>query len=271
MPGHGWYEGDESIRYRRWVDSLYCGIRDDQREMLYQAPLSKPFIVKELVRKEDLKCLKADFLIRHIERSFRAWQHLPWLSDLPFGDFCEYVLPYRCADENPYTSACVADSAAMEQLRQMVLKYDDVAHEPGLLKSVYSPAGHYITLPGSFLYAIPCTGRRGSCPAAVFDNDALTCSYVDRWVGADFGRAVRPVLARCIGRNDDNGIWPGHIYELLYRGSEEWVSLGMQEAQTETLNYSNVPAGCLLLLKNYTRGREERLFTCDEKGTIRFW
>lgn len=106
------------------------------------------------------------------------------------------------------------------------------------------------------------------CRSAVFDNDALTCSYVDRWVGTDFGR---PVQARCIGRNDDNGIWPGHIYELLYRGSEEWVSLGMQEAQTETFNYSNVPAGCLLLLKNYTRGREERLFTCDEKGTIRFW
>ncbi len=560
MPGHGWYEGDEPIRYRRWVDSLYGGIRDDQREMLYQAPLSKPFIVKELVRKEDLKCLKADFLIRHIERSFRAWQHLPWLSDLPFGDFCEYVLPYRCADENPYTSACVADSAAMEQLRQMALKYDDIAHEPGLLKSVYSPAGHYITLPGvssiryngrtiafepagctaaslcelidhrrrlmpaaiDFTPAFPhlnnrhywvslidprapggsltsyrnervgkiyrkvfshqprpesaegefippffrepfykdvtdkyasvtevcvavdnkvkartvylcvfndrkwtpvafaglkgrkavfrkvgkgvvylpvvyeqerqvavgfpfiprydgstqvlapdttalrdvrltrkfpvrypvygpvrelsgcrieaaadsmfrhpvvaaeigeenhfglksvglqvdtayrywrlvmdaegktvaeimfyeecgrrleavrflSSGHRFERPAAVFDNDALTCSYVDRWVGADFGRAVRPVLARCIGRNDDNGIWPGHIYELLYRGSEEWVSLGMQEAQTETLNYSNVPAGCLLLLKNYTRGREERLFTCDEKGTIRFW
>lgn len=560
MPGHGWYEGEELTHYHQWVDSLYGGIRDDQREMLYLAPLSSPFIVEELIRKEDLKCLKADFLIRHIERSFWAWQHLPWLSGLPFDDFCEYVLPYRCSDENPYTSACVADPAAMEQLRQIALKYDDIAYEPGLLKSVYSPAGHYVTLPGvdgiryngrtvafepagctaaslcelidhrrrlmpaaiDFTPAFPhlnnrhywvslidprapggsltsyrnervgkvyrkvfsrqplpedtgdefippffrepfykdvtekyasvtevcievkenvkartvylcvfndqkwtpvafaglngrkavfrkvgqgvvylpvvyeqerqvaagfpfipwydgsvevlapdttvhrdirltrkfpvrypvyrsvpelsgcrieaaadsmfrhpvvaaeigkennfglksvrlqvdtayrywrlvmnakgmtvagtlfydecgkrleaarffSSGHQFERPAAVFDNDALTYSYVNHWVGADFGQAVRPVLARCIGRNDDNGIWPGHIYELLYQGSGGWVSLGMQEAESETLNYSNVPGECLLLLKNYTRGREERLFTCDEKGAIRFW
>ena len=560
MPGHGWYEGEELTRYHRWVDSVYPGLRNDQREMFYQFPLSKSFIVNTLERKEDLKCLDSDFLIRHIGLAFEAWKNFPWLKDLPFGEFCEYVLPYRCADENPYFSRCVADSIMMERFRRKALKYDDIAYEPGAVTGLYALAGHYVTLPGvsevryngrsipfepggctaaalcelidhrsrlipaaiDFTPAFPhlnnrhywvsvihprapggsrttysnervgkvyrrvfsrqplpektegefippffrnpfnkdvtekyasvsevCVEVKGkvkastvylcvfndrkwtpvafaglkgqkavfrkigrgvvylpvvyeqkrqvpagfpfilrydgsveilvpdtaACrpvhlkrkyplrypvyqsvkelsdcrieaasdsmfrhpvviarigkenimglksvqtgtdtayrywrlvmdgvgmvvaelmfydlqgqqilpghffssghpferPADVFDGDALTRSYVHHWIGADFGRAVKPAFVRCIGRNDDNGIWPGNIYELFYQGAGGWVSLGKREGGPDSLSYSNVPAGCLLLLKNYTRGKEERIFTCDEKGTVRFW
>lgn len=558
MPGHGWYEGEALTRYRHWVDSTYPGIRDDQRQMLYQAPLSKPFIVKTLQRKEDIASLDADFLTGHIERTFAAWKTLPWLKDLSFADFCEYILPYRCAEEDPRNRVCMGDSMAVERLRQAVGKYDDIAYNPAEVRKIYSPIGQYLTLPGvseirfagrkfafepagcipaalcelfdhrsrwvpaaidftpafphlnnrhywvslSDLYSpvgsrtfyqnervgkvyrkvfshqpvpepeegefippffripfhkdvtdryasvtevrIPVktggqhvylcvfndrkwtpvafapvkgkqavfrkvgtgvvylpvvyqgmqqvpvgfpfipqrdgsirvlrpdastsrslclkrkfplrypvfhsvreladcrieascdslfhcpvvvaeikeTGNRGlksvrlqtdkayrywrlhfpgkgmvvaelmfcdslgkrfevqhflssghalERPAVAFDGNPLSYCYVDRWIGVDFGRPVQPELFRGIGRNDDNGIWPGDIYELFYQGKEGWISLGSREATADTLNFPGIPSGCLLLLKNYSRGKDERIFTFDEEGIVRFY
>ncbi len=49
----------------------------------------------------DLEWLESSYLIRHIENSFRIWQTTPWLCNLPFDDFCEYLLPYRILNEHP--------------------------------------------------------------------------------------------------------------------------------------------------------------------------
>ena len=43
----------------------------------------------------DLSHVKADYLIREIDRSFEAWQRNVYAKDASFDDFCEYVLPYR--------------------------------------------------------------------------------------------------------------------------------------------------------------------------------
>ena len=44
---------------------------------------------------KDLQHVKADYLIREIDRSFQAWQRNVYAKDASFEDFCEYVLPYR--------------------------------------------------------------------------------------------------------------------------------------------------------------------------------
>lgn len=43
----------------------------------------------------DLQHVKADYLIREIDRSFLAWQGNVYASGGSFEDFCDYVLPYR--------------------------------------------------------------------------------------------------------------------------------------------------------------------------------
>ncbi|MDR6942945.1 hypothetical protein [Mucilaginibacter pocheonensis] len=48
----------------------------------------------------DVKTTKARFLINHINAAFIAWQQ-PWTKDLTFDEFCEWILPYKLADERP--------------------------------------------------------------------------------------------------------------------------------------------------------------------------
>lgn len=48
---------------------------------------------------EDLKNIKADFLINQIEYAFKAWRTLPWAKSISFDDFKEYILPYRGSNE----------------------------------------------------------------------------------------------------------------------------------------------------------------------------
>lgn len=46
----------------------------------------------------DIRCVAAGFMIRNIELAFRAWEK-PWASEVSFGDFCRYILPYRSQNE----------------------------------------------------------------------------------------------------------------------------------------------------------------------------
>ncbi|MFC1475319.1 transglutaminase-like domain-containing protein, partial [Candidatus Zixiibacteriota bacterium] len=47
----------------------------------------------------DNKTIKAEFLIEQIESAFKAWREKPWANNLPYLDFCRYVLPYRGSNE----------------------------------------------------------------------------------------------------------------------------------------------------------------------------
>ena len=58
---------------------------------------SLDFEKKEIVY--DLKTITADFLIKQIDYSFKAWHEKPWAKKLSFEQFCEYVLPYRGSNE----------------------------------------------------------------------------------------------------------------------------------------------------------------------------
>ena len=105
----------------------------------------------------------------------------------------------------------------------------------------------------------------------LFDNDPLTYTYIDQWIGIDFGvpQAVSEIFY--LPRNDANGIFPGDRYELFYyRFPEGWISAGKQTASDHTLVFHRVPAGTLYWLRNKTTGIEERIFTW-EGGEARFW
>lgn len=50
--------------------------------------------------KKDITTVKSDYLIENIELAFRV-REKPWIKDLPFNDFCRYILPYRAQIEHP--------------------------------------------------------------------------------------------------------------------------------------------------------------------------
>ena len=47
----------------------------------------------------DSKIITADYLIENIDLSFEVWKKYPWNKHLSFDDFCEFILPYRIANE----------------------------------------------------------------------------------------------------------------------------------------------------------------------------
>lgn len=112
----------------------------------------------------------------------------------------------------------------------------------------------------------------GNTPDKAFDGDWLTnfsCGLADNaWIGIDLGKPGKIDKIRCIPRSDDNSIHTGDEYELFYWSRGGWTSLGKQSGKTDVLIYDNVPAGSLLLLRNHTRGQEERIFTYENGEQI---
>lgn len=92
------------------------------------------------------------------------------------------------------------------------------------------------------------------------------------WAGLALPKPAHINKIRYIIRNDDNGIRKGNLYELFYIDeSGTWASAGKQTAeQDELLIYKQIPQGTLYWLRNYTRGKEERIFTY-EKGKQVWW
>lgn len=96
----------------------------------------------------------------------------------------------------------------------------------------------------------------------VFDGDHCT-SFRYRlpsggWAGLDLGRPYRIGKIVFTPRNRDNYIYKGETYELFYSSQGEWNSAGTRIAVSDSLLYT-VPKGALFYLKNYTRGKDERI------------
>lgn len=49
-------------------------------------------------KKMDITSLNSNFIINNIELAFEVWQK-PWAKNIPFHDFCKYILPYRTHTE----------------------------------------------------------------------------------------------------------------------------------------------------------------------------
>ena len=92
-------------------------------------------------------------------------------------------------------------------------------------------------------------------PLTVFSSKPLT----NGWVGMDFREPTSVKRISYMTRNDDNNIRVGDEYELFY-WDMNWISLGKQTATDFTLTFNLVPQNTLLILRNHTRGKDERIF-----------
>lgn len=107
--------------------------------------------------------------------------------------------------------------------------------------------------------------------AKLFDNKLSTTFFklFPFWIGFDLGNKKGKVnKMRIIMWNDENQIQPSHEYELFYFHKGVWNSLGRQTANSDFLVYDDVPGNSILLLRDYTRGKEERIFEYEDGKQI---
>lgn len=98
MPGHYTYSGPFLDEYYGKLDTTR-GIPYHDKKLFQMIPFSHPEYRNGLEIREDVKYIKADFLIHNIELAFRQWETLPWLEGVDFNTFREYLLPYRVENE----------------------------------------------------------------------------------------------------------------------------------------------------------------------------
>ena len=108
----------------------------------------------------------------------------------------------------------------------------------------------------------------------VFDGNILTgfggiCPD-GNWVGLKLNKPMQVSRIKYIGRNDGNCIEVGDTYELYFWNKDSWELVGSQRATSSKLCFHNVPSDGLYILKDITKGLEERIFTY-ENGKQVWW
>ncbi len=117
-------------------------------------------------------------------------------------------------------------------------------------------------------------GKGGHTKETVFDGDILTgfegVSPDGHWVGMKLKNPSSIGKISFIGRNDGNTIEVGDTYELFYWNEDRWNTIDIRVASDNKLFYDSVPANGLYVLKDKTKGWEERVFTY-ENGEQTWW
>lgn len=117
-------------------------------------------------------------------------------------------------------------------------------------------------------------GMPGHTKETVFDGDILTgfngISPDGHWVGLELAQPSDVAKIRFIPRNDGNCIEVGDMYQLLMYDRGKWIELAELQAQSNKIVLEDMPSDGLYLLKDLTKGIEERIFTY-ENGEQVWW
>lgn len=129
-----------------------------------------------------------------------------------------------------------------------------------------------VALRGKMIGTPGCFQKDGSHEYTnVFDGKTWTCFDFSEpsggWAGLDLGKEVQICKMMYTPSNRDNYVCPGDEYELFYC-DKTWKSIGKMQATADSLLYKNVPQNALLLVRNYTRGVEERIFVYENGSQI---
>ena len=87
------------------------------------------------------------------------------------------------------------------------------------------------------------------------------------WAGLDLGRKVRVDRIVYTPRNRDNYVRPDDLYELFYC-DKDWKSAGKIKATADSLVFRDIPVNTVLLLRNHTRGLDERIFIYENGSQL---
>lgn len=243
-------------------------------------PAGHPFLVTE---DGAVQPLIADTAHRQTVRLTRKYRYTHWLKEL-----CRRTEGGRfqvANDEDFSDSVTIATIGSVKESRFHTL--------PTTCDTTYryfrylSPKGSYGNMAEVEMYDFlgnrPTIKRMFGMRYAVgtsrleklFDGDVLTCYNRqfpdDGWAAVEFEEPQHISEVRFLPRNDDNFIREGEQYELYYWDGCRFASIARMEGNREGVLYvDNVPTNALLLLRNHTKGKEERIFTY-ENGEQVWW
>lgn len=89
------------------------------------------------------------------------------------------------------------------------------------------------------------------------------------WIGFELKERNKISGYKILARNNFNVVEKGDSYELFYF-DHGWRSLGVQKADTNFVEYKNIPKGAICVLRNITKGKREDLFSI-ENGKHKWW
>lgn len=165
MPGHYSFDGEMLDKYHEYVDSAFSKYSIYYRSYIKTVPLRNTAVTMKLKRKYDIKNISSDFLISYIDNIFRERERTPWLDEMDFDHFCEYVLPYRIHNEP-------VQLLNISNMDKEFLMDDSILHYYDNLKCNVSMAMRYITdKQESYMGANPC-------PDIVYDGQEIDYSLM---------------------------------------------------------------------------------------------
>ena len=136
MPGHYSLDGPYLQQLQQVIDST--GTPYLMKKVILMQPLRSR---QQLRAKPDIEQVKADYLIHQIDQAFRLWTTSPWLENLTFDDFLEYLLPYRIGNESLDYWRDSIDLRLKNRLQEASLYFDNQKHSPyNMAQIVYGHA-----------------------------------------------------------------------------------------------------------------------------------
>lgn len=169
----------------------------------------------------------------------------------------------------PHRLTTVVGSWSEKKYRYLRYVGPDNAHCNVSEIAFYEP-NDTIALKGKIVGTPGCTQQDGSHEYTnAFDGKTWTSyDYIEPtggWTGLDIGKEVQVGRIAYTPRNRDNYIRNGDTFELFYCDGD-WKSAGVVKATSDSVVYKDIPKDVLLLLRNHTRGVDERIFVY-ENGT----
>ena len=100
MPGHYSYSSPVIYGYYAYADRILADTTltpEQQRDSLLLKSDNR-YAAMPFLKKMDVEIIKADYLIDNIDKSYAQWTTCPWASHLNFGDYLEWMLPYKATE-----------------------------------------------------------------------------------------------------------------------------------------------------------------------------
>lgn len=99
MPYHHSYAGDMSNKfYEEALMILHSDMSPDECRDSIRKISENKYANMASNTIEDVKIIKADYLIKNIDYAFKEWKERPWARHLTFDEFCEWLLPYKMSE-----------------------------------------------------------------------------------------------------------------------------------------------------------------------------
>lgn len=101
LTGRYYYSGDLLNEYQNYTKLISLDRTKGHKILTSIEKNYGKFSIEKLKTNRDLEHITADQFINDIDIAFKAWEEMPWSKNYSFKQFCEFILPFRIADEVP--------------------------------------------------------------------------------------------------------------------------------------------------------------------------